>query len=1093
MSQSAVFLGALATHKLVGRKNELQALEAAIAPADTQSFQCLVLEARGGMGKTRLLRETYERLTAGESSNPSRGVWIKEDVRVVALDLIDLAEVAFHPVVGFLREVRQRFAAALPNHSAVFAGFDAAWLSYEQARDGELDFAEVARRTASLIAAFEQNYAAVTLHTRVVWLLDTLEQLFAVPLEIAEYLDVLGVKSEDLGLTTYSWLLEFTRLAPQQTTLLLAGRPEPGRWVADVRAALPTGDPPPLQVANFTPEETDFYLTYLCEQLGRIPNLGQRAQDLRKATDEPHEIANLHRLTGGNPIRLALYIDLFFNADMLPEPFGDPASTAELTESAIATLRDQLDSDLLDYLTTHLADPEPQVLEYLSVMRRGLDRARLRMLWGPTDDSAIDDVFTSLQRLSFIKVRGEKGSETLFLHDEFYTIYQRNLSRQDSTRQEAERERQREIFARLIEFSQQRSLQLVQALYAIQTELATLEVEQPSYLATKERFRALRAERRRFRVERVHYALYNEPKSGLNNMFFRVAGQAFLANEPDLDELLQSEVTTFFFGGGQELNRQQTGASEADWQLLRFHVLHERVARWIRRLTLKIQREQAQELAERASANHRELLARFYPDLTTLYDHPDGALVSRMFVLEWTACRWFAAIFAGKDLRAPLEGLQKLTQTIEGELTLDQQQPDGPLHTRLKTFRWRLLNILAECLLFRGFAQANLYEFKTAEELYKRANKILDKTEFSTLQSEVKNGLARVLGERGALFEALALCDDALDVRERNGFDLLRGLSRNTLALINTRNARPTRALEHATIALSFFRQLNNPRAIALALIQVAEAKRRMWNLKAEELRYANAARSRVDRGLLKDVDPILSEAEQLFGVEFRSEARLAEIWIEWGSLYRDWAGFFGLSEAHAELERAQKLYTDAMNLAAQDGYRYRQHYLSACVNLVYVHTQAKQPEKAEEMAAVARAFVKPSYKFSTAGPVDVGAGDVTNFRELSKLHALYARYLLPKDQLEARLREYIFSVTAMQLFSPYNPYYLEVNKRELTSFTTTNFKSAQQKQALVALTAKVIREYHLDSIEGALKSLQAKTVIEEVTQQGEELEYLID
>lgn len=1090
MTQSSVLLGALATHRLVGRTKELAALEAAVVPADPHSFQCIVLEAQGGMGKTRLLREVYDRLSAGPSPNPNRGAWRGEAPPRIALELIDLAEVALHPLVGFLREVRDRFRVAEPGRPELFARFDAAWLSYEQARDGELDFAEVARRTNELRAAFEQDYAALTEWLRVIWLLDTLEQLFAVPREIADYLDELGVKSEDLGLTTYSWILGLIRQAPQNTTLILAGRPDPGRWAADVREALPADAPPPLPVADFDLTETDLYLSYLCEQLGQLPNLGQRARELREATNEPDEIANLHRLTGGNPIRLALYIDLFFNAETLPEPFSDPDSTVGLDEGAIGDLRYQLDTDLLEYLTDHLTDPEPQVIEYLSVMRRGLDRARLRMLWGTDEqDPAVDEVFNSLQRLSFIKVRGEPGDETLFLHDEFYSIFQRNLARQPEAQQEAERGRQRNIFTRLINFSQQRALAIVQEINAVQADLVRREPSDPTYLEAKEHFRELRAERRRLRIERVHYALYNDPKSGLNNMFFRVAGQAFLANEPDLDQLLQSEVTTFFFGGSQALNRRQTGLSEEEWQLLRFHVLHERVARWIRRLTLRIQREQAQALARLATASHRERVARYYPDLTPLYDQPEGALLHRLFTAEWAACRCFAAIFAGKELYEPLEELQTLTTYFEDEL-----RAEGPLRGELKDFRWRTLNILAECLLFRGFAHANLYEFKTAEEIYRRADRILDKTEYSTLQSDVKNGLARVLGERGNLFDALALCEAALEVRERNGFDLLRGLSRNTLALINTRNNRPTRAYEHATTALSLFRQLNNPRSIGLALIQVAEAKRRMWNLRADELRGDRSARARIDRDLLNDVIPLLDEAEVLFSHTFRTDARVAEILIERGSLYRDWANFFGLEEARAEYERAEQYYLDAIELAERDDHRYPQHYLSACVNLAWLYTRGGQRERAEQIAATAREFVEPEYRFSTAGPVDPGAPNVTNFRELSKLHALYAQDLLPRSDLEGRLREHIFAVTAMQLFSSFNPYYLEVNRRQLASFVTSSFKTQAAKGELQAMAERIINAYHLEGLRGPLKSLQAVDMIRDaVAQQGDDLEYLTD
>lgn len=1088
--QSMVFLGALSTHQLVGRTTELEALEVAIFPPDPASFQCLIFSAAGGLGKTRLLREVYARLTHEPNSlNPNQGLWVQATSPALVLELIDLADVAIHSFVGFLREVRERFGLALTNHKAAFAAFDAAWLTYEEARDGELDFGEVNERTRLLREAFNQDYRALTSTLRVVWILDTLEQLYAVPPEIAALLEKLGITSTDRDDTTYSWLIQFIQTQPERTTLLLAGRPEPPRWLADFSALFDREMSYELKVDNFSVEETRLYMDYLCTQLARQSGFEQRARELRAHTDEDHEIANLHRLTGGNPIRLALYIDLFVNASVMPEPFSDPRSSEGLDKAAIAVLQTKLDTDLLNYLTQHLVEPEPQVIEYLSVMRRGLDKPCFKMLWGTQDDTMVEGLFDRLQRLSFIKSRGD----TLFLHDEFYSIFQRHLAGQvnDPEAQEAERGRQRDIFERLIDYNQQRALDLARQIMDVQAELAGLTGEDPNYLTLKAKFRVLRAERRRFRTERVHYALYNDPEMGLNNPFFRTAGQAFLANEPDLDELLQSEITSFFFGTSQELNQIQTGVSPETWHRLRFQVLHERVSRWIRRLIMIMQRSGAQLFAVLAQNDHEELEQRFYRAVGLDHDHtsPELELVCRLYKLEWDACRCFAAVFSGENLREPLATLEQLTHAFEEALNTEDL-----LRNRLKELRWRTLNILAECLLFRGFAHANLYEFKKAEEIYRKADRILARTQFTTLQSDVRNGLGRVLGERGNLLEALHLCEEALDVREKNGFDYLRGLSRNTLALINTRNNRPTRAREHADIALSLFRQLNNPRGIGLALIQAAEARRRVWRLSADSIRNDRLARRKADMELLKKALELLEEAEELFTTTFRSDARRAEILIERGSLYRDWVDFAGLKETSTEYEHARQAYQNAIALAEQDGYRFPQHYLSASVNLAWLYAQGNQSAEVERIAASLRKFVPSRYQFTTERAPDPDASDATYFRELSKLSVLYAQSLLPKEDRLGRLREHIFSVTGMQLFSPYTTHYLEISRSQLGNFVISNFRTAQDKAGLLDLTAQIVEDYHLDQLRKPLKSLQAEEVICEIAaQQSDEPDYLKD
>jgi tetratricopeptide (TPR) repeat protein len=1082
MTQSTVFLGALTTHRLVGRKAELAALQKVIFPDDRRSFQCLILQARGGKGKTRLLRETYERLGMERSTNPDHGSWATEGV--IALPLIDLGDVALQPVVGFMREVRQGFGHVLSTHKAAFAHFDAAWLNYELARDGQVDFDTVHRRTQELLNAFESDYRALIERVRVIWVLDTLEQLFSLPPEIVTLLDEVAVGSAELEQTTYTWLLAFIARAPLNTTLLLAGRPEPERWLADLSMAIPEEMQEPLEVADFTLQETELYVRYLYEQLAANPATQQTAIDLHEATDEADEIIHLHRLTRGNPIRLALYIDLFVNADPLPEVLRRPEQLATLSDAEVARLQEELDHDLLAYLARQLTEPEPQVLEYLSVMRRGLDQVRLSYLWDTTEDAAVARVLKSLERFSFIKRRGD----TLYLHDEFYTIYQQNMVRQPEAGQQAERARQQDVFRRLVRFCQRRTLELTQEIYKVQDRLATLDQNSPDYLPTKDLFRRLRAERRRVRAERVHYGLYLNPVDGLNNLYFRIAGQAFLANEQDLDELLQSEVTIFFFGPNVDYNRQQTGIDQNQWKILRFHVLHERVARWIKRLTSLGLREKAQAFAERAKELHQDLAARLYPEVEDLHNDPAGALICRLFGLEWEAFRGFAAVFTGDDLARAAAELDETISRIEEELRADRREQNGLLSVQLPEFKWRLLNVLAESMEFAGFAYANLYDFKQAEQRYRRADRILDTTGFQTLQAEVKNDLSRVLGELGALHEALALCQEGLEVRKLYGFDYLRGLSLNTLALINTRSARPTRALVHAHEALKLFRQIGNSRGIGLALIQVAEARRRFWGLTAEELRSDPTRTSKIDRGLLREVEPLLQEAERLFSDEFLSPPRLIEVRIEFGCLYRDWAGFFGLAEAQEQFDKAQELLSSAMELARDN---YPQHFLSACVNLAWLYAYCKMPDLAVEQAAEALGKVPASHVFNREHPIDLAsATNVAYFRELSKLSSLYAVELLANsDNLEALLRAHIFAVTYLQLFSRYDPYYLSVTKRQLSRLVNRLKGRAAEVEAL---TAKVIGDYHLRAIEDHVGGLlQAETVIQDALNRSGLPDYL--
>jgi len=510
-------------------------------------------------------------------------------------------------------------------------------------------------------------------------------------------------------------------------------------------------------------------------------------------------------------------------------------------------------------------------------------------------------------------------------------------------------------------------------------------------------------------------------------------------------------------------------------------------------MQLPTQRKAAQQFAQLAEKRHRELIEPTYTEptsmeVTNFYQHPIGMLMTELFRKEWDACRCIAAIYEGTELRNAGHELDEIIAQFEEILRQDRQQ-NGLLSTRLPEFKRRLLNIVAEGLEFAGFAYANLYDFKAAEKRYRRADDILDRTGFKTLHAEVKNDLSRVLGELGALHQALTLCEAGLTVRNQYGFDYLSGLSNNTLSLINVRNGRPTRARYYAENALGIFRRLENLRGIGLALIQVAEARRRIWGLTANEAHTDPFRQSKVDPELLDEVVPLLDEAEKIFSERFDRDARLVEVWIEKGCLYRDWAAFFGLDQARTEFEKSRQQFQQAMGLAKDQNYP--QHYLSACTNLAWLYGHCKLLKEADNMAQHALGSIESNYILNDQHPLDVEkTTNVVNFRELSKISSLRALVLLPKTQDDAALlREYIFAITYLQLFSSYAPFYLEVTKRDLAGFID-RYKSKSEKN-LQELMEQIIADYHLRPLTKSIGHLQAEIVITTALKSGGTLDYL--
>src|SRR5262249_4428325 len=110
-----------------------------------------------------------------------------------------------------------------------------------------------------------------------------------------------------------------------------------------------------LDLVDFNAEETRAYLQTLQKQLANEPAYCDIAEDLADVLADLERPNVLHYLTGGNPVQLALYIDLLVSGSTYPELFRYDLTTIEnLPETERRTLKEDLDSTLLAYLTRRL-------------------------------------------------------------------------------------------------------------------------------------------------------------------------------------------------------------------------------------------------------------------------------------------------------------------------------------------------------------------------------------------------------------------------------------------------------------------------------------------------------------------------------------------------------------------------------------------------------------------------------------------------------------------------------------------------------------------------------------------------------------------
>lgn len=1126
-----LFSGAVATEQLVGRTEELGVIRTAVTASD-QRFHCVLIRAEGGKGKTRLLATIATQIDD----------WDVAVDTVVLLPLIDVSDPLLHSISAFLDRVYQHFLTQNESQKLsreafqVFETFAERLNDYRDARDSGTAYPRVMERRDDMIKAFERAYEQLTQHVRVVWVLDTMEQLFTAAPEIEELLKYdFGISSTDIGPSTFQWLYKFILRRPQKTTVLLAGRPDPGLWATKIEQSLElaettglpsmpgvlpaqpsntaapttTADNQPvvhhIQLGNFSEAESLQYIQTLQSQFARQDGQAEIAGYLSDLSDDTPQTRVLHRLTEGNPIRLALYIDLLLNSSSFPEAMHrDPADFDQMDAVQREALRTDVDRALLTNIANNLGQTSIQILDYLSVMRRGLDLDRLVALSGVDRDEA-QTALERLRGLSFVKYRRDEFGERYYLHDEFYSIYQREFTGDDTSTHDDRREHQRRLFADLIGL-------VTNQLRALNDQL--LGSPASATPEEQEARRRLRIRRRLLQIEWLHYELYLNPRKAFNTIYLELEAQALSSNDPELNDQLQAEIEIFFFGGTERayLNRLQTGLPEQTWDLLQFSVVHTRITNLIHRLIQSKKHPVATAFVEKTLADHRHLTDQSYPALTKYYATPGGRLRHDYFTHEWQAYGQFAAIYRGGQETLPaIESLSQIVARLEHALS-GGRIDDLPLITEADLsayFRFRAQNLVAQIYMYIGYAYATLNAFSEAKAAYQRADYILLRTppDNQVAHAELKNNLARAMAELGATKIAQTLCDEGIRFSRNLGLEYRVALGLNTKALIYALDHQPEEAYRCVADALRIFRQLNEPRGIGLALIQVGEACRRRFNTAWDRLPTPSPRTIPQNLiAILREADTALSEAAEIFGespqespsgglplrVEQVNEPyRLIETRTYQGCLFRDWANAADQRPGDDLFDRAVKHFDEAIKLAEESSYQRLR--LSALIDKAWLYKRIQHVE-ARKIAELALDEAPQHHLLTKLQPLDLTQSfDFLIFRELSKLESLFADLYEQEGAFATSLSHRARAITYLQLFSPYETVYLGINSDKLYRLLNETRKADPTSQARFVPQAKeIVDTYHLDALQPRIGPLRFLQLIQDSFAPLTDLSYVV-
>ena len=902
--------------RFIGRETLLQDIREILASTrDEPRTVVLLLRAPGGMGKTRLLEEVLMRLGHPEVHRrlglpqPPDPWPLGGGIRLLPTSLLDFALPQLSARSHLLVEMRN--AAIWPGSGAYFPRFQSAYERWQDALHVGGTPSRLIEARRNLEAQFQADIQDIFEQDglRLVWAWDTAEQL-ALPLQspmwktleeggLLKDLEHPLVPLEDATFITTLWFLHRLRqgwFGP--TTMLLAGREEEGQalwtWLKHWASQPAFQDKVRLEektLKPFTLEETRRYLLALQESLPEPEADDPAAQTRYEALRaQLHQLANedleaFHQLTQGQPVRLALYADVFTAAD--PDTIPWEALEAEPTEVERRRLERLVRDLFLQRAAPHQDDEDAQMrarlLLYLARSPRGLSLPQLAYLlrhdedfglnlaWGQAEPEVrVVRLARDLLRLSLVKIqtlprlgaapRGNaaweeerEGTFRLVLQDEILRIFTEQFYTDREEEEPAKRRWQYEMLRQWAEERAEYYRRMAQTF--LEQDLRSVEIMDLN--------RALQLSWRRFspwekeqrarvafwwqfwRLEALHYALLLDPVMAWNDAYVDLADERLYAGDLEADFLVQREVHTLHTPLMQTvlalMYGREDNAKAKQLQIERMLVVAkvEDAARWIKRFVAVQRYARAVALAEAV-----EQALDAMPEARRKADawrHP----------FSWgerQVWRLYAHILSGRELEASLQQLERIAdmlcalvrtpKKVQVEvlpfLKTDRLHwPSLPDFERVGGFRWslsepRLQRVVALAYNFLGYGHVVRGDVIQSIRHYRHALRHMQIVVFPAQEATTWTSLGRALAAVGKEERGLDLVYKAL--RQRYDMAALAPyiLSLNTAALINNDMGRPLRALYQALHVVALAARIGDWRTYGLGLLQVARAARRL-------------------------------------------------------------------------------------------------------------------------------------------------------------------------------------------------------------------------------------------------------------------------
>lgn len=491
-----IYLSPLATATLIGRKDELDAVEKAIR--DHPHRYVIYITGQGGIGKTRLLQHILQ--------NPPEGLALQ-----VATRPVDMYHTINHTVEGFIQSIQE-----------VISPDGRDFELYLQEREiwrripGE-ESKRWQEQRKSMIRSLLQDWNTLAQKTRILIGLDTVERLFLQDDPVAH----------ELGLPigtplVYNWLLEDFLPQLQNTVIVLAGRPVSVHVEEELQRI---GKFVPISLSGFTEEEALEYFRALTSLLQKSsePRDQIAADRLSQWNDDLRRMFFYALRDDGTvrPIFLALAVD-YLTITGQPFPLGQSLSEVQ---GLSMEERKRLQDDLLRGVEEEIRNalhPTEEVVKALGWLHRGADENLLGQVTNMSGET-LREACERVRRLSFVKIR--PADQRLFLHDEMYVLL-RDLR---GAIPETVFRPVQEYYGALVDQIKKSILNL----YESQLDLPPLDQV------------ALETARLREAIlEDLHYKLHWRPREGFDQ-YFVYAEEALAMGDRILDMELRAELMEF--------------------------------------------------------------------------------------------------------------------------------------------------------------------------------------------------------------------------------------------------------------------------------------------------------------------------------------------------------------------------------------------------------------------------------------------------------------------------------------------------------------------------------------------------------------------